>query len=391
MIPSVCQLVSRKSSSVSFTMSATEQQFTFFEIESKSEDFQFSKLQKFKQFCTRFNLINAFILLILLFVMIGITAHQNSKFREQETEIASIKSEQTKDRVTIEKLKLQNSGDDIDFHLRHGSAESCKELKAIDDDFATTNGIYAIDPDGRYKGNHAFEVFCDFNKDITRISAHFSKTESVDKTTIFKFKYEPSLAQINGLIEASGSCYQEINVNCPEIPTALINRIFWIDKNGEKHELPKDQALTECQKLKIDYKIAKDWLLPITGVGIESSHFAGNITIGDLSCSSKFDCFQRSFSGKLVVPFLVPFRQNISFRSSFRSNFWARTTFRSSFHRIFLGSFRSTFQIFGRPFQFSLWFSSKVSLGNLLKCRYIDFFLERFLLYPHFKFRNSNH
>ena len=255
-------------------MSETEQHFAFFEIDEKNGDFQFSRIQKFKQFCTKFNLINSFVVIILVFVMIGITAHQNSRFESLQSELSK------KDNSRI-----------LDFYMRHGSAESCNELKAIDTDFATNNGVYLMDPDGRYKGNPAFEVYCDFDTKQTQISAYYNQTNilgTLGRIQIFGFAYDPSPAQINGLIEASGSCYQEIYVNCPKISTALINRVLWIDKNGNQNELPKDQIITECQKPKIDFKIAKDWLLPITGVGIESSNFTGNVTVGRLICTSKF-------------------------------------------------------------------------------------------------------
>ena len=63
----------------------------------------------------------------------------------------------------------------LTFHSRATSAENCQELQ---NHGFSTNGHFFIDPDGPYFGKPAFEVYCDFDKNLTRVSPTSTKSQS---------------------------------------------------------------------------------------------------------------------------------------------------------------------------------------------------------------------
>ena len=111
--------------------------------------------------------------------------------------------------------KLEESIKKNAFHSRAAAARSCQEL--YDHGFRQ-DGYYWIDPDGRYIGNVAFEVYC---KNMGNSHTIHSVVPTVSKTKFevyakgkgdFKFpvEYKPSMEQLVGLVQNSGFCEQTI-------------------------------------------------------------------------------------------------------------------------------------------------------------------------------------
>ena len=257
-----------------------EHQSSIFEIDAKSEDYYISRTEKIKAVVAKnakLTILFTVIFVVVVSFMVGISA----KFQQQNAKIESL-TDQIRNSPKIQNSQRIQNSPRLDFLLRHGSAESCKELQEIDHEHVTS-GYFYVDPDGRYNGLPAFEVFCDFQQNVTKIST----TSMPDYDDHWHVEYKASVEQIVELITASGSCYQTVQLNCPLTPVALINEFFWMNRNHCSRYLPKNETLSECQKPQINFTIESDWMLPITGVGVVSNNFTGNVTVGDLICSSK--------------------------------------------------------------------------------------------------------
>ena len=113
------------------------------------------------------------------------------------------------------KLKLPT------FHSRAASAEDCQELQ---NHGFSTSGHFLIDPDGRYFGKPAFEVYCEFDKNLTIVSPTSAKLD-YSRLTI---GYDD---QVVSLIEDSGTCYQYVTFDSEK----CLNQFWWEDSRGVKH------------------------------------------------------------------------------------------------------------------------------------------------------------
>ena len=216
--------------------------------------------------------------------------------------------------------KHQNLSKHQDFHVKAASPSTCQELQNYG---YSENGVYLIDPDGRYQGNAAFYVYCNFVYGTTNILVHpNSKTfniTSLKNDHLIPIEYETSFENIQTLIRNSVSCYQEITFDCNAMPlhSVELNHGFWRDKYGVERYFfdgsdmnsrnckcsndgqcqGKQDALCYCDltsKLGMQDKgrITADWLLPISEFGYRffghSRNGFGRVTIGDIICTGEF-------------------------------------------------------------------------------------------------------
>ena len=94
------------------------------------------------------------------------------------------------------------------FHTRAASARNCREL--FDHGFKSS-GKYRIDPDSRYSGTPSFEVYCDFEKNVTVIEATEQTFQFANnKSSLEILKYfdlnENNIDKARSLVGSSGSC-----------------------------------------------------------------------------------------------------------------------------------------------------------------------------------------
>ena len=216
-------------------------------------------------------------------------------------------------------VKHQNLSKHHDFHVKAGSPSTCQELQNYG---YNENGVYLIDPDGRYQGNAAFYVYCNFKYGTTNILVNRSSntfnisSEALKVDYSIPIAYETSIENIITLIQNSVSCYQEITFDCQNMPLHSIelNHGYWKDKFGieryffdgsnmdsrnckcsnEGECQGKSDALCYCDLRPIfgmqdKGRITADWLLPITEFGYRfhghSLHGFGTVNIGDIICS----------------------------------------------------------------------------------------------------------
>ena len=171
------------------------------------------------------------------------------------------------------KLKLPT------FHSRAASAEDCQELQ---NHGFSTNGHFLIDPDGRYFGKPAFEVYCDFDNNLTRISPTSADLDYSELT----MGYDD---QVTSLIEASGTCYQHVSFDSEK----CLNQFWWKDNRGVKHLFRDNDGLIipyyrDNDGLKVGYRLAvKSVFLPIKAIGPISPLFCktNEGIVEDLICS----------------------------------------------------------------------------------------------------------
>ena len=253
------------------------------------------------------------------------------ELEDEAVKLASkIKALET-DRIT----KLEDTIRKNAFHSRAAAARSCQEL--YDHGFRQ-DGYYWIDPDGRYQGNVAFEVYC------KNLQHSYLTTQTIVPTNTdgqleifakskddFKFpmKYKPSMKQLKELIRNSGFCYQAINVECHMLPLHFQenNHGYWLDNNGTpryfydgaepegrgcecSHSIESgycqdnlnQRVLCNCDlRSKIENSdkgiITAQWLLPIKEFGykflghslntFDETNGTAKVTIGDLICEGK--------------------------------------------------------------------------------------------------------
>ena len=226
------------------------------------------------------------------------------------------------------------------FHSKAASAQSCREL--YEHGF-TKDGYYLVDPDGRYTGQPSFEVFCQFCRFCMK---HHAYTKVIPKTRTFEISsqlsedffteivYDGNVKQIEGLIEHSGSCWQQIKFGCLVMPLHFegINHGFWKDRSGTERYFydgmdyngrkcqcsntngqcqSNKNALCNCDvrpKFHSEDKgtIRAEWILPITAFGYKfhghslntfnAQNGSATVTIGDLVCKDEFDL---EFKGSL--------------------------------------------------------------------------------------------
>ena len=139
---------------------------------------------------------------------------------------------------------------------------------------------YLIDMDGRNDGLSPFKVFCDFDKNLTRISPKQIKINSNGSKTV---DYEASMDQIRLLIYKSGKCYQEIKTDDVDDDGSTI-QTWWMDFNEKKNNF-SEGGIYDPEK----QRIIAHWLLPITGLRRKVSTKDGTkIGVGDLVCSDTF-------------------------------------------------------------------------------------------------------
>ena len=160
------------------------------------------------------------------------------------------------------------------FHSRAASAENCQELRSHG---FSSSGHFLIDPDGRYSGKPAFEVYCDFDKNLTRVSP-------------FDVTYEPWTVklhyddQINALIEASGTCYQHVTFD----PEHCLNVYWWEDNRNMKLWLKEPNGI-KTKSNSITTVTIQSAFLPIKAlaVGRLSPYNCNEFSISDLICSGE--------------------------------------------------------------------------------------------------------
>ena len=203
--------------------------------------------------------------LVLVSIVIGVNVHQSAKIQDLK-----IESEKMRDKLSSnsEDLKLKYQ-DQIDFLMRAASAQDCQELRMHG---YHQNGRYLIDPDGRYFGVQSFEVYCNFEKNLTQISpkkGEFIMNEGIE--------YEADISWIAKLIEGSGSCYQQFSIDCVHGQ----NEVFWEDRYGSKHQI---EAFQCGEKI----KISDDWYLPIQSLR-SLDHIEEKIILEDLTCTEVLD------------------------------------------------------------------------------------------------------
>ena len=189
----------------------------------------------------------------------------NAKINEQAKEIKN-----TKATLEDHQQSLDNHAVKLDFHYRASSAENCDELF---EHGINVSGTFNIDPDGRYHGMHSFEVICDFEKNVTRIQPKKNLVKLSKSSKLVQ--YSARMDQIRYLIEHSGSCYQEISVQ-----DASPQDVVWLDFKG------RERNFSNGFEGKV--QLWNFWLLPITGVGLKSTHndnTSVTLIIGDLTCS----------------------------------------------------------------------------------------------------------
>ena len=245
---------------------------------------------------------------------------------ETEKMALKIKALET-ERIT----KLEDTIRKNAFHSRAAAAQSCQEL--YDHGFRQ-DGYYWIDPDGRYQGNIAFEVYCK-NLQRSRVATQtivptntdgqfeiFAKSQDDFK---FPLKYKPSMNQLKELTRNSGFCYQAIKVECHMLPLHFQenNHGYWLDNNGTPRYFfdgaePEGRqcecsansgycqgnhgVLCNCDlrsKFESSDKgfITAQWLLPIQEFGykflghslntFDTTNGTAKVTIGDLICKGK--------------------------------------------------------------------------------------------------------
>ena len=173
--------------------------------------------------------------------------------------------------------------------------KSCNDLKySQDQNRKVSNGQFFIELEN--EDLDPFQVYCDFEKNITIISPVTKQIEigSLENITfgnlVTEIQYEASLDQIKALIKRSGSCYQTLHFDCFQMPlkTNDTNLAWWKDFKGRKHsfydgsnrnvrqcsteECNCNSALPGNLEWKFDNgKITADWLLPIRGFGYDDS------------------------------------------------------------------------------------------------------------------------
>ena len=158
----------------------------------------------------------------------------------------------------------------LTFHSRAASAEDCQELRTHG---FSTSGHFLIDPDGRYSGKPAFEVYCDFDKNLTRVSPTSGKSEN-DRLTL---EYDD---QLSSLVEHSGMCYQYVSFASDK----CLNVFWWEDNRGLQHWFRDNDELKVGKTMPV-----RSDFLPIRAVG-PPDHLSCNtneVIVEDLICSGK--------------------------------------------------------------------------------------------------------
>ena len=258
---------------------------------------------------------------------------QLKEAHENETKINAKKISDLTESMNVKDAFLMEKSD---FHYKAASAQSCLEL--YEHGF-TKNGYYLVDPDGRYTGQAAFEVFCEVAKKydgnpyeyafdytmtkIKPITRTFNISSQLSEDFSVEIEYNATSEQIQTLIDNSATCFQEITFDCLVMPLHFedINHGYWkdrsgtsrfffdgIDYKGRKCQCSNSDngmcqssrtALCNCD-LRSKYEsedkgtIRAQWILPITGFGynfhghslntFHDLNGSATVTIGDLTC-----------------------------------------------------------------------------------------------------------
>ena len=163
----------------------------------------------------------------------------------------------------------------------------------------------------------SFQVYCDFEKDLTIIKPVTKQIEigALENipfgNQITEVQYDASLDEIRALIGQSGSCYQTLHFDCFQMPLQSnnTNHAWWKDFKGHKNYFfdGSNAKVRQCSNQECNCNFAKpgvlewkfdngkitaDWLLPITGFGYEESLSLGanramRVIIGDVVCQNQ--------------------------------------------------------------------------------------------------------
>ena len=174
----------------------------------------------------------------------------------------------------------------LTFHSRATSADNCQELQNYG---FSTNGHFFIDPDGPYFGKPAFEVYCDFDKNITRVSPTSAKSQPDNSRLTMEYD-----DQLQSLIETSGMCYQHVSFDSDKCLNH--NQFWWEDNRGVKHWFRDTDELKGGNRLAV-----KSVFLPIKAIGSVSPLFCktNEGIVEDLVCSSEY------FNSKAILRCLI--------------------------------------------------------------------------------------
>ena len=131
----------------------------------------------------------------------------------------------------------------MQFHVKAGAAQSCQDLlnHGFDQD-----GVYLLDPDGRYQSEPSFKAICEFyvrsNEVLTKIPRDFNEPINIFANNTYDVRYRigynASVDEIMRLIKNSGTCYQQISFGCYLMPLHFesVNHGYWKGNDGKNTE-----------------------------------------------------------------------------------------------------------------------------------------------------------